>query len=179
MFRSKQSGFTLWELIIVVVLVILLFLVAADRLLPLRGAAEQTKVLHTVGALRSALGLQATKRVLNQGVSGLATLASENPLDWLAFRPESGASSAAGFAAMEPGHWSWLPQSNILAYRLKYPQYVDGAHEGEWLRFQVRLDGPQAIPTNLALVELDTVRWQTPGNLEEVVTDEQLDEPSD
>lgn len=160
----SQAGFTLWELIVVVSLVVILFAVALENLLPLRGAAERAQVLHTVGSLRSALGLQATERVVTEGREGLVKLAEENPLEWLAITPAVADANMIG--EIPRGHWSWLPQSSILAYRLSYPEYVDGAFQGEWLRFTVTLArSDEGDPRGLALRALDSARWKLPDDM--------------
>ncbi|MDX1444198.1 MAG: type II secretion system protein [Gammaproteobacteria bacterium] len=162
--RDGQRGFTLWELIVVISLVVFLFAVAMENLLPLRGAAERAQVLHTEGALRSALGMQASQRVVQQGSRGLKSLTRENPLDWLAVPPT--ASAAETLEGLQPGTWSWISHSNILAYRLRYPEYVEAAHEGEWLRYKVVFEENEARqPMNLALVALDPVRWDLPQDV--------------
>jgi prepilin-type N-terminal cleavage/methylation domain-containing protein len=160
---DRQNGFTLLELIIVVVLVVLLFGFAAMKLLPLRGAAEQAHVLHTVGALRAGLGLQATSRVLDRQVDGLRQLGDENPLDWLAITPP--VSTAGTVDAMERGRWLWIEERRELVYRLRYPEYVEGAWNHEWLRFQVHLEQRNRSLTRLELQWLDSARWQLPDEL--------------
>lgn len=176
MHRVSNAGFSLWELILVVVLVVLLFLAAIDTLLRVKAAAERAHVEYTVGNLRSALGMQATRRVLDPGSGGLASLAGENPLDWLAIPPPT---SKAGMEEMRAGSWSWQPAGKLLVYRLKYPQYVEGAHGGEWLRFQVRFRGDARSPTRISLDGLDGYRWLTPGSMEKVVENGVLDQPSE
>lgn len=180
MSAARQSGFTLWELILVVVLVVLLFMATIENLLPLRGAAERAQVQHTVGALRSALGMQAAERVLRERSTGLVSLTAENPLEWLAVTPpQAPADADSSLEAMPAGTWNWLPQSNMLAYRLKYPEYVEGAHANEWLRFQVRLEGSAAAPSRLELRELDPAHWTIPDVAGEVLENEYVDEPAD
>ena len=161
---KRQGGFTLWELIVVACLVILLFAVALENLLPLRGAAERAQVLHVEGTLRSALGLQASERVIRNGIDGLRPLTRENPLEWLAVRPPT--ADVAALKAMPKGRWSWFPQSNMLAYRLRYPEYVEAAYADEWLRYRVVFsDATDRQSANLALVAMDPVRWTLPAEL--------------
>lgn len=164
MTRQRVAGFTLWELIVVVCLVVFLFAIALENLLPLRGAAERAQVVHTEGALQSALGLQASERVVRRGSQGLRSLTQENPLDWLAIEPP--VSDADSLDGMRPGTWAWISQSNILGYRLRYPEYVDAAYEGEWLRYRVNFEENDAgQPKNLSLVALDPVRWNLPEDV--------------
>lgn len=173
----RQAGFTLLELIVVVVLVVLFFAVALDNLLPLRGAAERAQVMHTEGVLRSALGLQAAERVLGKGTRGLRELTRENPLDWLAIKPAT--SKSGTLEGMTAGSWAWLSQSNTLAYRLRYPEYVEGVYAGEWLRYRVVLSGRDSRPTNLALIALDSPRWDLPPPEALVPTTKPAEEEND
>lgn len=123
---SIQRGFTLLELIIVIILVVLLFLVAFDRLLPLRGQAEAAHVASTVGTLRSALGMSTAQRVLEDGISGLSELNESNPMALLAKPPDNymGEIESADDEEVPRGRWYFERASDRLGYRVRYPQYL-------------------------------------------------------
>ena len=53
--RRGERGFSLLELLIVIVIISVLLVVAIDRLLILRFEAERATVRTVIGALRSAL----------------------------------------------------------------------------------------------------------------------------
>ncbi|MEE4303610.1 MAG: prepilin-type N-terminal cleavage/methylation domain-containing protein [Wenzhouxiangella sp.] len=121
-----QCGFTLFELIIVIVLVGLLFLIASWRLLPLRGDAEAAHVATTIGALRSALGLEVTERILEGSLESAAELDRANPMNLLAQVPARylGEVPSAQGADIPPGSWYYDRSIRQLRYRLRFPQYL-------------------------------------------------------
>lgn len=122
----SQRGFTLLELIIVIVLVVLLFLVAYDRLLPLRGQAEAAHVASTIGTIRSSLGLTVAQRVLEDGVSGLPEIAGGNPMNLLGSTPNNymGEIESADDEQIPRGNWYFERATGKLGYRVRYPQYL-------------------------------------------------------
>lgn len=122
----SQRGFSLLELVIVIILVILLFLVAFDRLMPLRGQAEAAHVATTIGALRSALGMTTAERVVDEGISTLSGLAGENPMTLLDEPPGNymGEIESADSETVPRGSWYFERDSGRLGYRVRYPQYL-------------------------------------------------------
>ncbi|RFF28291.1 MULTISPECIES: hypothetical protein [unclassified Wenzhouxiangella] len=124
---NLQRGFSLLELVVVIILVILLFLVAFDRLMPLRGQAESAHVATTVGTLRSALGMITAERVVKEGISALSSLEGENPMALLDETPSNyiGEIESADRSSVPRGSWYFERDSGRLGYRVRYPQYLD------------------------------------------------------
>ncbi|MDX1455142.1 MAG: hypothetical protein R3217_06790 [Gammaproteobacteria bacterium] len=152
--RRLQAGFSLLELIVVVVLVILLFSVAAMRLLPLRGEAEKVHVLRVHGSVQAALALQLSERVLRGKLDGIDELARENPLAWLSHAPPQAPGS--GCAALAAGHWGWCEANRTLRYQLRYPQYFENLSESaSVLRFRVAVDRDNGQLKRVAFEALD------------------------
>ncbi|WP_376695288.1 hypothetical protein [Wenzhouxiangella sp. EGI_FJ10305] len=140
--RGTQRGFSLLELVIVIILVILLFLVAFDRLMPLRGQAEAAHVASTIGTLRSALGMATAERVVDEGISALPGLAGENPMALLDEVPGNyiGEIESADSETVPLGSWYFERDSNQLGYRVRYPQYLqDPDDEAVHLAWRVTL----------------------------------------
>ncbi len=174
---GDQSGFTLFELIIVIVLVGLLFLIASWRLLPLRGDAEAAHVATTVGALRSALGLEVTERIVEDSLDSAAELDRTNPMPLLAEVPGRyiGEVESAQEADIPPGSWYFERTSGQLRYRVRFPQYLagpkrEGPVELSWqvrLRYLDRDDDGRYEPNadslrGIALEAMDNPRWPDP-----------------
>lgn len=137
-FFRRADGFTLLELLVVVALVIVLFATALINLLPLRGAAERAQYLQITGQLQSAFGLRAAELVMARDGHSLADIVNENPMDWLHIAPENYLGEVNLFEDITPGTWGWLAGQQVLAYRLRYPEYVKtGAFRQEWLRLVV------------------------------------------
>lgn len=163
---ADQRGFSLLELVVVIILVIILFLVAFDRLLPLRGDAEAAHVARIVGALRSAVGMEAASRVTRDGLPALAELEGINPMGLLQEWPDRYIGEVEGGDDREipPGAWYFDRESDALAYRVRYPEYLEGeASAPVELRWRVELqitgEGEDRRPSGLRLAPLDAHRW--------------------
>lgn len=144
--RHQLAGFatfSLLELVLVIVLVVVLVITALENLLPLRGQAESARFAQTLGALRGALGLTISERVLAGGLPAVAGLAQENPMTWLAVTPGNytGASDHLDPAGLPPGGWGFDNTTRSLVYRVQYPEYFQGGDPGPpHIRLTVRLD---------------------------------------
>ncbi|MFW5926712.1 MAG: type II secretion system protein [Wenzhouxiangella sp.] len=178
----RQRGFSLLELVVVIILVAILFLVAFDRLLPLRGDAEAAHVATVIGGLRSAVGLEAAARVTRDGVSALADLQGINPMTLLQEWPDGyvGVVKSTDTAEIADGSWYFHEPAQALVYRVRFPQYLEGSPEKPVeLRWRVVVqsdntsrDGntePAAErPQGVRLEPLDTHQWreQSRGRLQ-------------
>ncbi|ROR34201.1 prepilin-type cleavage/methylation domain-containing protein [Inmirania thermothiophila] len=171
--RWRARGFSLLELTLVVIVVVLLIRFAIDRLLPLRIEAERVAVAQVVGGLRSALGLEAARRVVSGGVQALAALDGGNPMLLLQQVPQGyvGEAERVDPAALPPGAWAFERASGILIYRVRFAEHFRGGGPGPpHIRFRVRLvyedvdgDGRFAagedLPQGLDLVALEPYTW--------------------
>lgn len=139
---ARQRGFSLLELVVVIILVVILFLVAFDRLLPLRGDAEAAHVATVIGGLRSAIGLEAATRITREGLPALADLEGINPMTLLQEWPDNYIGETAELDRTEigPGAWFFELESEALVYRVRFPQYLEDEpqHPAE-LRWRVTL----------------------------------------
>ena len=153
--RRFQAGFSLLELIVVVVLVILLFSVAGMRLLPLRGEAEKVHVLRVHGSVQAALALQLSERVLSGRLDAVDELQEENPLSWLSHAPRQMAPDEP-CTSVEPGYWAWCDADRTLIYRLRYPQYFENLPAStNVLRFHVTVERTHGLLQRVAFVAVD------------------------
>lgn len=157
----------------VIILVIILFLVAFDRLLPLRGDAEAAHVATVIGGLRSAIGLEAAARVSREGLPALAELEGINPMTLLQDWPDTYIGETAGpdTTEIDPGAWYFETGSEALVYRVRFPQYIEGEPESPTeLRWRVtvqyedtdgsgRFEPESDRARGLRLEPLDTHEW--------------------
>jgi prepilin-type N-terminal cleavage/methylation domain-containing protein len=169
--HRRAHGFSLLELIIVITLVALLFLVALNRLAPLRGDAEAAHVATVIGSLRSAIGLETAQRVIRHGLGSLADLQSTNPMDLLQETPEQylGAYTNPTAAEIHPGAWYFDESEGLLVYRVRFPHYLENSPSGPIeLKWQVRLQversaagarQPSGHISGLSLEPLHEHRW--------------------
>lgn len=161
-----NRGFTLWELMIVVALVAILFVTAIENLLPLRAEAERASIAATVGSLRSALGMESVRRAMTRGNEALGTMAGANPMNWLAVAPANYSGVIEGVRDVPRGHWGFNAANGMLFYRVRYPGYFEGDFmEPPGLRFRVvtERDAHGAL-VSVKLEQLDAGDWTTDGS---------------
>ncbi|MCA1799208.1 MAG: prepilin-type N-terminal cleavage/methylation domain-containing protein [Xanthomonadaceae bacterium] len=139
----SQSGFTLLELLLVIILVIVLYAVAVDRLLPLRGDAEAAAAATVVGTLRSALGIEVANRVVRDGAQEITTLEGVNPMRLLVEAPANYLGEVDGVQPdqLPVGHWYYDRAAGELVYLVRYAQY-----------FRTELPGPPRLVFQTELV---------------------------
>jgi MSHA pilin protein MshA len=121
-FRSTR-GFTLVELVIVIVVLGILAAVAIPKFLDMRGDAEQAAVAQMVASLESALTIHVSKQVLDGG-----TIAVHNPFDDLSNIPANynGVSDVVNPTNTPDGTWTFRTAGNWIMYNPK------GAITGGW-----------------------------------------------
>ena len=142
---NKQSGFTLLELIVVIIIISILGLFAIDRVFAIRSVAEQSSVKQLVGTNKSALGLKVSQLALEGNMLAVAQLDKSNPLNLLSQTPSNyiGEKDNAK-SIIEPGVWYFNNKENILVYNVRY-------NEG----FKTKLTGLPRIRYRIKLVYND------------------------
>jgi prepilin-type N-terminal cleavage/methylation domain-containing protein len=83
-----ERGFSLFELVIVIVILSVLLVVAVDRLLRLRFEAERATVQSVVGALRSALYVEFAAAAARRELGKMDVAGGSNPMLRLAEQPD-------------------------------------------------------------------------------------------
>ncbi len=133
---NRHSGFTLLELVVVISIISLLFVFAAERLMKLAVQAERANVTQTVGTLQSALAMRIAAHVARDTIPQLAELVDANPMALLADTPATylGELDSPDPATIEGGHWYFDRRQRLLVYR------VVNAPE-----FETDLPGPKRI----------------------------------
>lgn len=162
--RRVQRGFTLLELVVVVVLVVLLFVTAIENLLPLRGEAERAALMSTIGGLQSATGLEASRRAVIDSAK-LAAMDGDNPMAWLALTPATYVGDIDSYTDLARGQWGYMPGSGILFYRVRYPEYFEGDFDQPaGIRFRVTVDRRNGRMNGIRLAQLDRGEWRMDGS---------------
>ncbi len=126
-------GFTLFELIVVVVLVSLLATAAFSRFRSLQDAAEQAAVEANVAALRSALLIRSTELAAGNRWQEMVRLQRQNPFLLLETLPGNYAGEYSG--RWVPGNWYYLPADSAVAYVVRLGEDFSAGDEGRVLRF--------------------------------------------
>lgn len=130
-----MRGFSLLELVVVVIAVAILAGFALDRLLPLVGRAQRAAFLQVQRELQSALMLEAAERIARGEAASLAELAAGNPMALLLSPPANyvGALAAPRLEDVPPASWYFDASAATLNYRV-----------GRHTRFTAR-DGPAGL----------------------------------
>jgi prepilin-type N-terminal cleavage/methylation domain-containing protein len=117
-------GFSLLELLIVIVIISVLLVVAIDRLLALRFEAERATVQTVLGALRSALYIEFAAAAAKGEIKRMDTARGSNPMLHLAEKPEGYAGEFYGPEpkVFEPGTWYFDLRDRTLVYVVRFPQ---------------------------------------------------------
>lgn len=144
--RGGERGFTLLEMVVVVILIAVLMFIAIDRLIRLQAVAERVAMDQVLGGLRSALTLQLAQRIVKGRTGDLGTLAQANPMRWLVRPPlnYAGAFEHPDPARIAGGQWYFDRGSDRLVYRV--------AHAAD---FRTPLPGPPRIRFKVRLVVAD------------------------
>jgi prepilin-type N-terminal cleavage/methylation domain-containing protein len=175
--RREQHGFSLLELLIVIVIVSVLLVVAIDRLLVLRFEAERATVQTVIGALRSALYIEFAAAAARGEMTRMDKAAGSNPMTHLAEKPEAyiGEFYGPDPKVFEPGTWYFDLRDGVLIYMVRFPQQFVTALPGPpRLRLAVQPDyddidrngrfDPGRDPVRgLKLVPLEPFFWKTEG----------------
>ena len=132
----SERGFSLLEILIVVVIVSVLFVVAIDRLLRARYEAERAMVESVIGALKSALYIDFAAAAARNQLAAMDAAAGSNPMLRLAEKPETYAGEFYGAApgTFEPGTWYFDSRDRALVYVVRFPE-----------RFVTSLGGPPRV----------------------------------
>jgi general secretion pathway protein G len=143
--KINQRGFTILELVVVIIVISILGLFAIDRIWALRIAAEQAAVTQIVGNIRSALGLEVAKLALAGKMNAVAKLENSNPVTLLAQAPSNYAGEKNDSSEMtESGSWYFDKELKTLTYNVIYTD-----------NFRTELDGIPRIRYRIKLIYND------------------------
>jgi len=140
---TRESGFSLLELILVIVTIGILFTVAVDKLLVLKVEAERTAMNQVLASLRSAMNIQVASHISKNTINQLPKRIHTNPMDWLSEKPSSyiGVLDEPDPADITPGKWYFDSYNKYLVYRISHSKYFKSALKGvKRARFQIKLD---------------------------------------
>jgi prepilin-type N-terminal cleavage/methylation domain-containing protein len=171
--RGASRGYSLLEMAIVVTLIGILIVVATDRLMLLRAAAERAAVERTLATLRTVIVLELAGRLVDGSDPG--ALDGANPMALWDKHVEYPLPRYAGVrddaAAVPPGSWSYRPDEHVLVYRTLVPEAFrsDGPDPAR-ARFRMALSyAPDGRPAGIRLEPLDEFAWNAKKLAEIVV----------
>jgi prepilin-type N-terminal cleavage/methylation domain-containing protein len=169
-----ERGFSLLELLIVIVIISLLTVLAIDRLLKLRFEAERVMVQAVVAGLRSALYIDFAAAAAKGQMDRMDAAPGSNPMLRLSEKPETYAGEFYGPdpATFEPGTWYFDTRDRALVYIVRFAeQFVTPLSGPPRARFAVEADyedvdrngrfDPGRDPVRgLKLVPLELFSWK-------------------
>ncbi len=156
---NNQKGFTLIELVIVIVILGILAAVGIPQFLDLRDEAEEASVNHMIGSLESALSIYASKQYVNGN-----TITVVNPFDQLSNIPNNynGINDPVNPTNTPSGTWSWRISGNWVMYHPKKP--INGGWLSNGVRFiiyqvQPVVDGTDTVGIRLTPTPTYAYTW--------------------
>ena len=142
---KNQQGFTLLELVVVIIVISILGLFAIDRIFAIRIAAEQAAVKHVIGTIKSALGLEVARLALEGKMAAVARLDKTNPIDLLSQAPKNYLGEKDDSHHInQPGAWYFDKNQKALIYNITYAE-----------NFKTSLKGTPRIRHRIKLVYND------------------------
>ncbi len=142
-------------------LVLVFITIAIDRIWELRMAAERAGVEHTIGTLKSALGLEVVTRIMRGGLERLADLDGSNPIELLKQPPDNyiGELDTPDPTRLEGYSWYFDREQKLLIYRVANGEILQSPLSGPArIRFAVRFDYRDRNGDGAFSPQEDTVR---------------------
>ena len=140
--NRRDTGFSLLELVAVIVIISLLLVIAISRLLALQVDAERVAMQTVLGTLRSAIGMKVAETIVKDNVPGLGSLVGSNPMDRLAELPSNylGELKDVDPAQQETGNWYFDSAAKTLVYLVRNKGHFTGGSPGKSrARFAIQL----------------------------------------
>ena len=173
--RTKY-GFTLFEFIIVVIIISTLSVIALNRMWAWRIEAERAMIKTVQGNIRSALGLETAQLALHNQLNQLPHLAGSNPFELLAQAPADyiGVLTDKDPETQQAGIWYYNPKQKAIIYTLRYSETFRTTLKGQpRIRFKIKLiysdknhnhryDAGTDTIAGLDLISPDKYEWISP-----------------
>ena len=140
---GRQTGFTLFELIVVVCVVAIMAGILLNRLRVYEEAAEKAAMQQTAAAIKSALQMRVAAYMISARDKEIENLRNENPVGWLQENPAdyAGEFYADAYARVRPGSWYFDLTRRELIYVVKLgDNFKPGPDGRKWVRYRVRID---------------------------------------
>ncbi|MGQ0651576.1 MAG: prepilin-type N-terminal cleavage/methylation domain-containing protein [Betaproteobacteria bacterium] len=171
----RARGFSLLELVVVIVLIGVLLGVAIERLLVLKAQAERSAMETVLGSLRSGITIRMAELIAKGRAREIVNLVDANPVVVLAEAPENYLGELFGPdpAALEPGKWYFDTRDRTLCYLVESVEYFQSGAVGvPRARFRVqpvfedvnrngRFDRGTDTLRGLRLVAVERYAWHT------------------
>lgn len=123
--RSVARGFSLLELVLVVIVLGALIAVLSNRFLMFEEAAEKANVELEISTLKNALRVRMANLLIEGRTEEYVQLARQNPMDWLEVKPANygGTLPLPSDTMPVPGNWYFEPASATLVYVARHNEH--------------------------------------------------------
>lgn len=134
-----HRGFTLFEFILVIIVIAVSAGVFFNRFLTYQESAEKVAMEQTAGAVRSALTIQVSGMLARGRTEEIARLAAINPMTLLAELPKNYAGEFYGAADnVAVGNWYFDMKTRQLIYLVRHHTHFQSDGQGDKaVRYQV------------------------------------------
>ncbi len=139
--RHRQArGFSLLELVVVIVIIGVLLVMAISRLLPYLDEAERVAVLTVESQLKNTLVLEAAQRIVRGESRTIAELEQVNPMALLLEAPDNYVGEYRSADSLPERRWYFDPERRRLVYKVGEP-YTPALRDRSWRNpeFEVRI----------------------------------------
>lgn len=164
--RAAARGFTILELVLVLIVVGVAGVVAVDRFLYYQELAEKAAMDATLASFKMGLQIRSAELAISNGQSAAGGLENENPVRWLAEAPANFAGEYP--ARPQPGQWYFVARDATLVYVPSSSRYLTlpKGTNGE-LRFKIKLNrdvapasaGGSRMPEGVSIVATSEYQW--------------------
>lgn len=140
--KQQRAGFTLIELAVVAVIVAILATFLLTRVVFYQEQAEKVAMEQTLGTLRSALHLQIADLLVNDNIPGILQLAEQNPMNWLAEKPNNyvGEYYTPKHGMVDAGKWYFDLQDKDLVYLANNSEHLrTSLGESNKIRYRLKV----------------------------------------
>ncbi len=157
--RKKEAGFTLIELIVIIVVLGILAAIAIPKIFDVTGEAEEAAVENMIASLESALSMYVGKQIVSS-----QSITVHNPFNNLSNTPSNynGINDPVNPNNTPDGTWSFRPSGNWIMYNPKSPitgGWTSGGEQFIILQVQVVTDGPDTVGLRLDTTPGYTYSW--------------------
>ena len=160
------KGFTLIELIIVIIIIATLMGFFMSRVMFYQEQAEKVAMESVAGAVQSALIIQYSQILTHGKSSDVTALIQDNPMNWMQKKPGNYAGEFFDptLQSAESGNWVFDLKTRDLVYLVRNGAHLKQGVDGKpWIRFHVILQNeiPRLPSLKNALPELTGIVFES------------------